>query len=300
MAVLIGAGPIGWYSQDQSAFSNEIAREYRLQQAARGGFDGLDLDASDPQEVAGARAALARHGLGFVAATHDLHLRSADYDVELGRLRRRLRQAKALGATFLTVAETTGSVVDDAAIPLSKRPQLSMTAWVDFGEALANLCRAAAAEGMRLVYRPQVGTIVQTPGDIDQLMAATGSAVGLMLDVGQIVWGDGNPVELARRYANALRVVQGSAVDARIIAEVRSRDESYASALAMGVLQPASACVDMIEAVLAEVPRFDGWVMLDAERGADVATVAHRRSEPVEARRERQVVHVDTWYRFAA
>ena len=50
-----------------------------------------------------------------------------------------------------------------------------------------------------------MGTIVESPHEIDHFMAATGPATKLLLDTGHAFFGGGDPAELARKYMAARR-----------------------------------------------------------------------------------------------
>ncbi|MFX6424186.1 hypothetical protein ABTG32_18295, partial [Acinetobacter baumannii] len=75
---------------------------------------GVSLNPGTPREVAAVHAALARHGLEFIAPTQMIDLtRRAAADV-FDDLQMQVRAARALGATEVTVTEEPKVALDAA------------------------------------------------------------------------------------------------------------------------------------------------------------------------------------------
>jgi inosose dehydratase len=229
MAIRIGAGPIGWFEDDFSAFRNDIAREAHMISVARAGFDGICLNPSSARDVACVHATLARHGLAFLPPTHSITLMRRTAAEVFADLHRHVRAAHALGAGEMTVCEAGCLVMSDAD-------------WQRFGDRLTELAAMVAEANVRLVYRPRAGTVVTTAKDVDALMSVVGSKVGLLLEaevLGQ------QTVDIARRHAGSIAIVApGTAPDA----------------------------------VMAALPRFKGWTVLDEAAGQAPARVDHCRA----------------------
>jgi inosose dehydratase len=226
MTVKVGAGPIGWFEDDFSAFRNDTVREAHLTAVARAGFDGICLNPGSARDVAAVHATLARHQLKFIAPTHTLNLTRETAAVAHAALKPHLRAVRTLGATELSVTEGFGGDMSDAD-------------WQRLGERLNELAAAFKADGMRLIYRPKAGTIVADAAGVDRLMAETDSALGLMLEA--TVLGD-DMLAIARRHA--ARVAQ-------VAPEVAS------------------------DAVMAALPGFRGWTVLDEHAGHAPERVEH-------------------------
>jgi inosose dehydratase len=226
MTIRIGAGPIGWFEDDFSAFRNDIVREAHLTAIARARFDGICLNPGSSRDVACVHAALARHGLAFIAPTHAIALTRRTAEDAFADLQRHVRATRALGATEMTVCEVGRIVMSEAD-------------WQRFGARLTALAIAFADCGVRLVYRPREGTIVASPEDVETLMAVTETRVGLMLDADVL---GGQTADIADRHAARVALVA-----------------------------PGSHS----DAVMAALPTFRGWTVLDEAAGRAPERVSH-------------------------
>ncbi len=78
----------------------------------------------------------------------------------------------------------------------------------DFDKLAANLdrvMRLAADRGLIASYHPHLGTMVQSPEQLDKLMPKT--KISLCPDCGHIAAGGGNPVETVRKYRDRIRYI---------------------------------------------------------------------------------------------
>jgi inosose dehydratase len=226
MAIRIGAGPIGWFEDDFSAFRNDIVREAHLTALTRAGFDGVCLNPGSAREVACVHATLARHRLAFIAPTHKVALTRETAETAFAVLQPHIRAARALGATEVSVSDTASIDSSDAD-------------WERFASRLDALAASFKAAGVRLVYRPVAGTIVADAAAIDRLMAETGEAVGLMLDADVL---GPQTLDIADRHAARIAMVAPGANS---------------------------------DAIIAALPHFAGWTVLDERVGHAEARVEH-------------------------
>ena len=60
---------------------------------------------------------------------------------------------------------------------------------------LTELADRLAERGLRLAYHHHMGTVVETPAEIDRLMAATRGSVGLLLDTGHLAFAGADPAD---------------------------------------------------------------------------------------------------------
>jgi len=264
--IRIGANPIGWSNDDMRELGGDTPLEVCLAEARDIGFDGMELGHKFPRTPAALKAALAPFGLACVSGWYSAELLTRDAEAEMQALRPHLDLLKAMGSTVLVFAETSNAIHGDRAKPLSARPVLGADAWARFGERMTAVAERTLAEGVRLVYHHHMGTAVQSEADIDALMAATGDAVGLLIDTGHATWAGADPAALARRYRDRIHHVHTKDARATVMAEATRGDWSFLDAVVAGVYTvPGDGMVDFA-AVFRALSGYSGWVVVEAEQ----------------------------------
>jgi myo-inosose-2 dehydratase len=266
MTIRIGANPIGWSNDDMRELGGDTPLAVCLAEAKEAGFKGMELGHKFPREAGALRRALEPYGLVCVSGWYSAALLERDVEAEMRALRPHLELLEAMGCAVLIFAETSNAIHGDRAMPLSRRPVLGGQAWKEFGRRLTEVGERTLAEGVRLVYHHHMGTIVQSPDDIDALMASTGEAVHLLLDTGHALWGGADPVALARRYRHRISHVHTKDVRKDVLEDARRNDWSFLDAVVAGVYTvPGDGMIDFT-AVLRELRGYSGWVVVEAEQ----------------------------------
>src|SRR5690606_20888916 len=179
-----------------------------------------------------------------------------------------------LGAKVLIFAETTGAVHGDRNRPLSARPRLGAEDWPRLGARMTAVAEAVAARGLDLVYHHHIGTVVETVEDIHALMKASGPAVKLLLDTGHATFAGADPVALARQYHARIGHVHCKDGRPAVLQRARTEDWSFLDAVVAGVFTvPGDGGVNF-PAVLAELPGYHGWLVVEAEQDPEKAPPA--------------------------
>ncbi len=266
MTIRIGANPIGWSNDDMPELGGETPLETCLAEAKSVGLEGMELGNKFPREAAALKAALAPFGLACVAGWHSISLLERDADAEFAAARAHMDLLKAMGSTVFIAAECSNTIHGTRSARLSTRPVLPGSGWAEYGRRLTKLAEATLAEGLQLVYHHHMGTIVQTGPEIDALMAASGPAVGLLLDTGHATWGGTDPAGLARKYRSRIFHVHCKDVRPVVAAESEANDWSFLDSVIAGVYTvPGDGCVDFAS-VFRELPGYSGWVVIEAEQ----------------------------------
>lgn len=266
MTIRIGANPIGWSNDDMPELGGETPLETCLAEARSVGIEGMELGNKFPREAAALKAALAPFGLACVGGWHSIFLLDRSAEAEIAAARAHMDLLKAMGSTVFIVAECSNTIHGTRSAPLSTRPVLPASGWAEYGRKLTQIAEATLAEGLRLVYHHHMGTIVQTGPEIDALMAASGPAVGLLLDTGHATWGGTDPAALARKYRSRIFHVHTKDVRPAVRAQSEANDWSFLDAVIAGVYTvPGDGCVDFAS-VFRELPGYSGWVVIEAEQ----------------------------------
>lgn len=184
------------------------------------------------------------------------------------------RSARALagaGAKTLVLAAATGVDGYDA------KPRLSDGEWAALVAGAQAVATSAAEQGLDTVLHPHVGTLVETPEEIDRFVADTD--LGLCLDTGHVLIGGGDPVAVAQQHAARIRHVHLKDVDASVAATVTRGERSYTDAVAAGLYRPLGAGDVDVAAVLdaLHLAGYDGWFVLEQDTSLAVADEACAR-----------------------
>src|SRR5215469_1615299 len=266
MSIRLGANPIIWSNDDLRELGADTSLETCLGEARQIGFEGMELGHKFPRDARELASILGRFGLTCVSGWYSAELLTRSAAAELTHLRAHLDLLKAVGSTVLVFAEVSGAIHGDLHRPLGGRPRLSAGDWQQFGQRVTEVARRTAAEGIRLAYHHHMGTVVQSEADIDALMAATGPEVGLLLDTGHARFAGADPVALAQRHAARIVHVHAKDVRAGVAAQAEREGWSFLRAVVEGVFTvPGDGCVPF-ERVFRELPRYSGWVVLEAEQ----------------------------------
>ena len=271
MPVRIGANPIGWSNDDLRELGGATPLETCLAEAKEAGFEGMELGHKFPREASALKDVLGRFGLDLVSGWYSAELLSRSPEDEVKALRPHLDLLKGMGCPVLVFAETSNAIHGDRTKPLDERPRLGAGQWAEFGRRVTAVGDAVLSEGVRLVYHHHMGTVVEAEADIDAFMQATGPSVHLLLDTGHATFAGADPAALARRYRDRISHFHAKDVRRDVMERARRERLSFLDAVIAGVFTvPGDGCVDYA-AVLAALPGYSGWAVVEAEQDPDKA-----------------------------
>jgi inosose dehydratase len=262
----IAGAPISWGVCEVVGWGHQMRRERVLEEmralglvATEAGPEGFLPD--DPAEL---REFLAGYDMALVGGFTPLvlHADESRWRAELEIVARRFA---AGGADVIVLAAATGLADYDA------RPDLSADDWRRFLRALDGASALAAEHGLQIVVHPHVGTMVETPEDIDRVL--DGSTAALCLDTGHVMIGGGDPVAIAGQAPERIAHLHLKDVDAAMAARVVAKELPFSDAVRDGVFRPLGDGDLDVRAIVESVRAagYDGWyvfeqdVMLGAE-----------------------------------
>jgi len=266
--VRIGINPITWSNDDLPELGGATPLETCLAETREAGYAGIELGNKFPRRAETLRPLLEGHGLALVSGWYSGGLMARSVAEEIAAIEDHLALLAAMGSGVLIFAETTGSIAGARATALSQRPRLAAADWAGFGAKLTALAEHVAKRGVALAYHHHMGTIVESAAEIDRLMAATGPAVGLLLDTGHLAYAGADPLAVARRHSGRINHVHCKDVRSDVLERVRGADASFLAAVLDGVFTvPGDGMIDYrpLLALLAEA-RYRGWLVVEAEQ----------------------------------
>ena len=266
--VTLGINPITWTNDDMPELGGDIPLEVCLAETREAGFAGIELGGKFPRQADVLRPILTQHSLALVSGWYSAQLARRSAAEEVEAVSAHLDLLSAMGCKVMVFAEGHGATDGNPSLPLSKRPVLAEREWPAFCRKLDQVAAHLRRRGVRLAFHHHMGTVVQTEGEIDKLMAMTGDDVGLLLDTGHLVFAGGDPVAVARRHGKRIVHVHCKDVRAGILRDVLRDDRSFLRAVLDSVFTvPGDGAIDFA-AVLRELRAqgYAGWLVVEAEQ----------------------------------
>ncbi|HEY7764413.1 MAG TPA: myo-inosose-2 dehydratase [Aestuariivirgaceae bacterium] len=268
MFVRFGVAPIAWTNSDLPQLGGATSLETCLAESRSAGYSGTETGVKFPMDPNLLGPVLAKHGLALVSGWFSGELLSGSVEREKERMRAQLDTFRALGASVLIYAETSGSVQARRDLAISRRPRLKEEDFRAYGQKLTALAEWMANKGMPMSYHHHMGTIIESEREIDCLMTHTGPAVGLLLDTGHLAYAGASILETTRRHARRINHVHCKDIRPEVLKRARQDDLSFLDAILMGVFTvPGDGMIDYyaFARLLAKI-QYSGWVVVEAEQ----------------------------------
>jgi inosose dehydratase len=271
--VRIGINPLSWMNDDLPSLGGETPLDVALTEGRQIGYEGFELGNKFPREPDALKALLAQYDLSLVSGWYSGQLARRSVDEEIAAVDAHLELLARNGATVMVYGEVADSI-QGAPRPLYQRPRFFGDAqWDEYARRVDAFARHTLSRGVRLAYHHHMGAYVETPADVDHLMARTSDAVGLLFDAGHMTFAGGDPVvELDKHIA---RVCHVHCKDVRpaVIRLARNRNWSFLDAVIAGAFTvPGDGAVDFATLV-ARLKRhgYRGWLVVEAEQDPVIA-----------------------------
>lgn len=268
----IGTVPILWYNAEVEALGIDVRADALLDEIARLGYEGTQLG-SDFAEGVALQDALSARGLRLAEVYAALPATEAGLAGDaLASGRERLRLLHAGGGDVLCVAidgtperdAFAGRATDPTA------PRFSESGWDGLAEVLGRLAAETVAAGHRLAFHPHAGTFVETPAEIERLVATTDpKTVGLCIDVGHHLVGGGDPVETLTALGDRVTHVHLKDVDPAVLQRLSDGGLGGLDAAVLEGLftELGAGALDLLGVVRVLADRgYAGWLMVEQDR----------------------------------
>lgn len=273
--IQFGTNPIAWANDDDQTIGANIPTARILDEAGRQiGFDGIENGHRWPEDPVELREMLGSYGLAFISGWYSTELLTRSVEDEIKAFQPHLAKLRENGCKVCVTCETSNAIHSMTDVPVNDKPTLSPEGMAEFGAKIEEFAAYMASQGIHLAYHHHMGTIVESPEEIDAFMAATGPATKLLFDAGHCFFGGGDPAAVLARHID--RVVHFHAKNVRPDVAKRVRDERLS--FIQGVLAGAftvpgdqAGAVDFAPLLkqLAE-HGYDGWIVIEAEQDPDV------------------------------
>lgn len=275
--VRIGINPISWSNDDLPALGGDTPLETALAEGAEIGYQGFELGNKFPQDPQALAAKLAEYRVACVSGWYSGRLAEGTLDAEIDACVAHMRKLQHNGCRVVVYGEVAGSIQGRIDTPLARRPRFgSDAAWQAYAKRLNAFGEhLQAAHGLTLAYHHHMGAYVESPQDMDRLMAETDPAcVGLLFDTGHAYYGGAaDPAALLQKHVQRVVHVHCKDVRPQVIAQARNEGWSFLTGVLNGIFTVPGDGVIAYEAVLGTLHAagYEGWLVVEAEQDPAVA-----------------------------
>ncbi|TGN67620.1 myo-inosose-2 dehydratase [Paracoccus liaowanqingii] len=289
--ILYGTNPIAWANDDDQSIGAHIPTEQILHEAGRViGFDGIENGHRWPDDPQALKDLLGSYGLRFVSGWYSTELLTRSVEEEIATVGPHLAKLKANDCKVCIVCECSNTVHGRPDTAVNDRPRLTGAEMAEFGAKVEAFAAYLAGEGVTLAYHHHMGTVVESPEDIDAFMAATGPATHLLFDAGHCTFGGGDPEEVLRRHVGRVAHFHAKNIRRSVTERVRAERLSFLQAVLAGAFtvpgDPEGAIdFEPLLRVLAEAS-YDGWLVIEAEQDPELRNPLHYQSMGLKALRQ--------------
>ncbi|MHC1480045.1 myo-inosose-2 dehydratase [Frateuria aurantia] len=272
--VKIGINPISWSNDDLPSLGGETSLATALEEGRAIGYQGFELGNKFPREPRALRELMSGYGLEVVSGWYSGRLAERSVAEEIAAVAPHLELLRYNGCKVMVYGEVAGSIQGARDTPLYQRPRFrSVESFQRYGERLTAFGRHLLKHGIRLAYHHHMGAYVETPAEIDTLMAETGEEVGLLFDSGHVWFAGGDPLTVLKRHIGRVCHVHCKDVRPALIGLSRNRQWSFLDSVLNGVYTvPGDGVIDFagIIGVLRQ-HGYRGWLVVEAEQDPAVA-----------------------------
>lgn len=195
------------------------------------------------------------------------HVQSADDCVRTGKL------LAAVGGSDALVVLGNDPYTDPVRNPNSGRitPEMGMTEeqWDVFAKGANYVAQRVMDEtGLRTVFHHHIGTWIETPAEVERLLANTDPEIlGLVFDTGHWSFGGGDPVTGVRQFADRIWHVHFKDHDPAVAAQSRIEEWDGPTSVGKGIFpELGQGDVDFpgVLQALKDI-NYDGWIVAEQD-----------------------------------
>lgn len=274
--IKIANAPCSWGALEFDLQGKPATFDVVLDEMQKTGYEGTELGdwGFMPTDPAILKKELAKRSLTMLGAFVPVALKDEtthEKGEEAALKVARLLSAVEGSSPVIVLADNNGSIPERTqnAGRVTPAMGLSEAEWITFAKGVDRIAKAVKSEtGMRLVFHHHCGGYVETPAEIDKLLALTDpSLVGICLDTGHYQFAGGDPVKFLQ--ANAKRVWHMHFKDCEPAIAEQSHKEGwdYFKSVEKGVFcELGKGAVDF-KSVKAELEKqgFEGWIVVEQD-----------------------------------
>lgn len=258
----IAGAPVSWGVIEIPDWGHQISVDRVLSEASSLGLSAMEAGPEgflpeDPGEVS---SILDQYGLGLVGGFVPAVLHVPDKrEDQLSLVEKRADFFATAGADVLVLAAFPDS--DD----FGKIVEIDDDGWNELFENLSRIEDIADRYGLTVVLHSHYATAVERDDQLWRFLE--GSDMGLCLDTAHLVIGGSDPLEVAEKAADRVKLVHLKDVDTELARQMGNRDISFKEAAQRGAFLPlGDGDVNIVRLLeLLEKAEYGGWYVLEQD-----------------------------------
>ncbi len=267
----IATAPVSWGIFEIEGISAQRPYAEVLDEMSQAGYEGTELGPYGylPTDPTLLRMELAQRHLELVTAFVPVSLSEPEhFERGLSEVLRVADLLGALGVTLVVLADALHPQRMAIAGRVTPEDGLTESQWETAVAFLHRVAMACRTRGLRVAFHHHAGTFVETPQEIERLLAMTDpDLIGLCLDTGHFVYGGGDPIQAVRTYGSRLWHVHTKDVNPKVLERVKREPLTFAEAVREGLFCPlGDGLIDfplLIQQLRAQDYR--GWIVVEQD-----------------------------------
>lgn len=272
--VKLGIAPIGWTNDDLPDLGKENTFQQCVSEMALAGFTGCEVGNKYPKDPEVLHKYLDIRNMQICNAWFSSFLTTKPYEEVEAEFVQHCEFLKAMGAKVVGISEQGHSIQGTSKSIFEDKYVMNDEEWKNFTEGLNKLGAKAKEIGITLTYHHHLGTVVQTPEEIDRMMENTDPELfNLLFDSGHLAYMGYDYMAVLKKYVKRIKHVHLKDIRPDVIAKVKENHLSFLEGVRMGTFTvPGDGAIDFkpIFDVLAEND-YEGYVLVEAEQDPAIA-----------------------------
>lgn len=272
----LGIHPINWAGEDVLEHGDYYTGDDILADIHALNLTKTEVSRKFPNDVEDLKQLLQKYNIELTTQFKGVHFsQEGNLKKELDSYERHCQFLAEFNCDVVSTVEIGGSILNQD--PTRGKDEIDVLhlnedQWQLMIEGLQQAGAIAKRYGLDLVYHPHAGTVVENKEDVDRLMKETDpQLVSLLLDSGHSIYGDIDPVELMRLYADRIKYIHLKDVRLPILTKVRGK-YGIRDCIRRGMFTvPGSGDYDFTP-LFAEMAKqeYKGWMMIEGEQDPSV------------------------------
>ncbi|MGO4537768.1 myo-inosose-2 dehydratase [Paenibacillus sp. 2TAB19] len=268
----LGVHPINWVGEDVKEHGEHTTYEQILDDIQSLGLHGTEMGRKFPTDTLLLKEELSKRDIQLVSQWKSVLFSDPVYrEQELEAFRNHAAFLQQMGSKVISTCEVGGSLHFDPRRTPHEREviRLDEEGWASLAEGLNAAGRIALDYGLKLTYHHHGGTVIESPEEIDRLMAITDpDAVFLLFDSGHALYGGANPLSLLQKHYDRVAYVHLKDVRPDRLDQARASGSDFVTCIRGGVFTvPGDGCIDFAPIIGVLIDRnYEGWALLEGEQ----------------------------------